>query len=769
MAQSTVGIRIAVDAGQAQAQVSALADTVDRLNAKLAEATDAGDWTGAANITATINNLAMAQGNIARVPNNGQGGGSGNNNNEQSSLGDRIVQAANQISQSMIQLGNGDIGGAAISAASGVGSGLRGVGKEIRDANPSSQLGKALGVAGVALQVISAGANAIHQNTLAYEEALPHMREYNAIFSHVNIQQIKTSLAKQGKAATEENIAEEQVKLNTKNEMQHYNAAAAMRQDTNLSTIELLDAARNETRYGKISATGAMDIAAENAKFAYANSADMRLVQDLRGTARKFGDKDDATKMANSVLVNSGASKGQMDEFLQAMKSVMEDGIANGFLKSSRDVAESMTMFARLSGNNPFWTGEQGAKRMINMGNAISSATALGDTKDAIMFSAAQDALANMDDADKAKYVGSGKDWNGTYIDTQLMLEQGVTVPFMNSYFDKINNLYGEGDVRGKVEEYKRDFNLNYTGATQLYEMAGKRDTFKTDEEYKKAVDEILENKDYLDNETRLVNATEAIQEAMVNIGKETFDIEITGLEETAKWTESIYHWLTQKDNRFKKSGAYDEVGEFQYYNPLNSQYKQLKGQDYIEATNLFDVFDDLSADEINKINESNILNTRDIHVWMERMKQIKSITTNGGDLDSFLETFKEKQENAETAGHSFESIEDWFNTLNTNERMDLKQATSKSTNDRNGVDTEGEARALFEQRIHNFAVEYHQDDEGKWTKDHSEHKTATKEEMDAIITKVMEYMGTKVGNAQADAFIKLLAGTSLEIMGIMQ
>lgn len=44
MAQSTVGIRIAVDAGQAQAQVSALANTVDKLNEKLAEATEAGGF-----------------------------------------------------------------------------------------------------------------------------------------------------------------------------------------------------------------------------------------------------------------------------------------------------------------------------------------------------------------------------------------------------------------------------------------------------------------------------------------------------------------------------------------------------------------------------------------------------------------------------------------------------------------------------------------------------------------------------------------------------
>lgn len=346
MSQSTIGVRVALDAGQAQSQMGALADAVDRFNTKLREATEAGDWTDAANITATINNLTMAQGNLARVPNDAKAGGVGSATEVQSSLGDRIVQAANQISNSMIQLGNGDFGGAMISAASGVGSGLRGVGKEIRKANPDSELGKVMGIAGVVLQAGSELAKAIHSLSEAYKEALPHMREYNAIFNPANREQIALAtfhdknpgVDPYGKGTdaeltktyetilagvTDKDIIEE----NKTRERKDYETAMTQTYGTGLSTSELLDAALKEASYSNIDSLSAITTASNSAKFAFANNADLDLVQDVTGRARKFGDKENAADAAYTAMKATGGNPGQMNEFLQAMSRVMEDGI----------------------------------------------------------------------------------------------------------------------------------------------------------------------------------------------------------------------------------------------------------------------------------------------------------------------------------------------------------------------------------------------------------------------------------------------------------
>jgi hypothetical protein len=80
--------------------------------------------------------------------------------------------------------------------------------------------------------------------------------------------------------------------------------------------------------------------------------------------------------------------KGQFDEFLTSMQRIMEDGIEKGFVRGANEIAGNMSMLSKLSGGNALWTGEQGAKRLGQMNDAMYNATSLRTIEDKISFSA---------------------------------------------------------------------------------------------------------------------------------------------------------------------------------------------------------------------------------------------------------------------------------------------------------------------------------------------------------------------------------------------
>lgn len=373
---------------------------------------------------------------------------------------------------------------------------------------------------------------------------------------------------------------------------------------------------------------------------------------------------------------------------------------------------------------------------MISMGNAISSATALGDTKDAIMFSAAQDALGNA--GTRAKYVGSGKDWSGTYIDTQLMLEQGVTPEFMKSYFNKVDNLYGD-DHTGKIEELKRDFNLNYTGATQLYEMSTRKGEIDKSE-----IDKILSNKDYQDKETQMLDAVNKIKDSKVLAGEGVFNVELTGLEAIAQTTQDIYKWLTRGENQFTETGLYDtnniNAGK------LNDQFKDLKGADYTRAMKILDMANGFSPEMKEQIQKT--VQTGDVHEWMSIMEMVENEYMKGdkGDVPSLLENIKRIQGVASVDKLKQRSKEGDF-------ALDFYNP---------------DATAAFEKRIDEYALKYERVyDENtktyKWQASTEGNQKITDGERMDVYVALMKHLAP-AGKLMADAFIALLNGQDIPL-----
>ena len=81
------------------------------------------------------------------------------------------------------------------------------------------------------------------------------------------------------------------------------------------------------------------------AMWAQATGTDAGVIQNFLGTARRYGDNSDVLGYASQARQAAGLTKAQNEEFLQSLQSVIEDGIANGYVKSAEDVSKTFVMF----------------------------------------------------------------------------------------------------------------------------------------------------------------------------------------------------------------------------------------------------------------------------------------------------------------------------------------------------------------------------------------------------------------------------------------
>lgn len=235
---------------------------------------------------------------------------------------------------------------------------------------------------------------------------------------------------------------------------------------TGLSTDEFLDLATKQSRFGAKTTASAMQQAREVALWAQSTGTDAGIIQNFLGTARRYGDNSDVIGYASQARQAAGLTKAQNEEFLQSLQSVIEDGIANGYIKSTEDVSKTFVMFSRLSDNNPLWQGEQGMKRLQQMNGGISGATELQSVNDVIVASAAKKIV----DSGKAdKYLGSRK--TGTYIDEMLLMEQGTNPEMFGEIARSVQSMEG-GNPAAQIERFKDIYKLNYAGAVDVYRMA---------------------------------------------------------------------------------------------------------------------------------------------------------------------------------------------------------------------------------------------------------------------------------------------------------
>ena len=289
---------------------------------------------------------------------------------------------------------------------------------------------------------------------------------------------------------------------------------------TGLSTEEFLSLATRQSKFGGTQ-SDAMAQARDIAMWAQATGTDAGVIQNFLGTARRYGDNSDVLGYASQARQAAGLTKAQNEEFLQSLQSVIEDGIANGYVKSAEDVSKTFVMFSRLSNNNPLWQGEQGAKRLAQMNSGIAGATALQSVSDVIVAGAARDVLAGKDKEQRNALLGGLS--TGTYIDEMLLMEQGTNPEMFGAIAKSIDSLEGDNPA-AQIERYKDAYKLNYHGAVSAYLMgqeylSGKMDTST----FAKKIEEMQQDKVYQSEETKWQNDINDIATNTALMAKSSF------------------------------------------------------------------------------------------------------------------------------------------------------------------------------------------------------------------------------------------------------
>lgn len=183
--------------------------------------------------------------------------------------------------------------------------------------------------------------------------------------------------------------------------------------------------------------------------------ADKTSLINYLGTQSRYGQGNAISNMnyAYSAAVASGLQRNQYGEFLDGLQSVIENGISKGYIKSTKEVSDTMVMFNKLSDNSPFWQGQQGFQRLNSINNGLANATNLSSNSQVLVFRALQGL--------------SG----GDAINTFKLMEEGLTPETFKALSNTMQNMYGYSREE-QIAAWKQISGLNYTSAEQLYKMS---------------------------------------------------------------------------------------------------------------------------------------------------------------------------------------------------------------------------------------------------------------------------------------------------------
>ena len=508
-----------MNANKLDMRLELLTKTIDELTHQLEEATEKGQSREAYNISATLNNVeqekqrlehekklseqktdesgamdAIKRYGLARFFTQGLGyaqqiAGIGFNRRTAMANGDYlgadvgVLEGASNIAQGI----GGSLFGAGMTVgATPVGWGLMGV-------------GGLLSILGTIGNILSGDKKADIAEGAAYERSLVHTGALNRRYAQ---------------GGTWEDNANRTSELLEK--------GAKYAEGTGMSAYGIVDIATQMSQYGAGSSDLALKQASDVAARVNATGVDAATVQNFLGTAYRYGDRGDVLGYASQARQAAGMTKAQDKEFLTALQSVIEEGIAGGYVKSVEDVSKTMTMFARLSDNNPLWQGAQGASRLRQMDSAISGATELQSTSDMIVATAASGILDGKNIAQRNKLIHGGA--TGTYVDTMLLMEQGNNPEMFTEIAKSVQDLEGKGNIAGQIERFKDIFKLNYHGSRDVYNMFQEfQDGKMTATTFQKKIESMKKDAAYQSDDTKRQNAITNIEASVALMAKSKF------------------------------------------------------------------------------------------------------------------------------------------------------------------------------------------------------------------------------------------------------
>jgi hypothetical protein len=241
------------------------------------------------------------------------------------------------------------------------------------------------------------------------------------------------------------------------------------------SAEEGMDALKQTAQQG-LSGGDAVAVTERAFDFERRTGADRGTLLGISSMSARYG-AGDALGAGWAGLQASGMKAGQYNEYLRAMQRVMEDGISKGFVRSSDQVVSSLTMLAQMTGKNPLWQGENGARRLMEMNAGLEGATGLASASDILAFRGAQNVLENDRDGKLWNSIANvdGKEGadikrSGSYIDAMILMERGLNSDTFGEIM-KLNSHAEGGDRSAVIERMRQQFSLNYTNSAMLYDQ----------------------------------------------------------------------------------------------------------------------------------------------------------------------------------------------------------------------------------------------------------------------------------------------------------
>ena len=385
------------------------------------------------------------------------------------------------------------------------------------------QLAKMLGTAGTVAVIAGTALKVADVTAQKYEKALPGIDSLLQVYGSDN----------QNKGSSRLNA---NVGLDLRNELLDYNKG------TGLSNEDFISYSTQLGRYGIDDVKKGGQITQDAAFWSRYTGMRMESALGFMGTVERLG--GDGRKTLDEVYGNaiaSGIDKNQFPEFLDGVQRAIETGVSQGFIRSAKDVSESLSLLSRLSGGDPTWQGEYGVQRYNQMVSGMANNTSLNSTASMIMYRAAN----NMVEAKGAKdLLGQNKflqDNGANWINTMAYIEKGdLSGEFLSNLKKVVDANFGD-NTASKVLTYKEQFGLNYQGAIEFYKALEKLGSGANEESIKSEIEKITQNKEFKSDNTKLLDALNSIDSSVVNLGQSTFNVKMNGLEALSGVVENIY------------------------------------------------------------------------------------------------------------------------------------------------------------------------------------------------------------------------------------
>lgn len=359
---------------------------------------------------------------------------------------------------------------------------LSDLGKEMVESGGSSAgLGKLLGKVGIAGALTSLVLGGVNAFSKRYESALPGIDKLSGSFDTVT--------DKKGRIISGDDLRESVLSYNKR---------------TGMDANSFVDLTQTMGRYGINDIERGALIAQHAARWARSTNGDVNTMTEIAGITERYGgDGANVFKTLYGASQAQGLSKGQFNEFVSGVQSVLEDGLSKGFIKNAGDIAKQMTNVSLQSGNSEYWKGEEGARHYLSVSNAMASNTSLQSSSNMLLYRAMQKANPEMGWTDIMQKIEAG-DWGDE--------------DFMKNYKNVLTNAYGN-DKDSIMAAIKENFGTSWKGSSEIYKSIFEGKEINTE----KTISESYKDPEVLTDFTKMQEALSSIDNKLTKFGAGQF------------------------------------------------------------------------------------------------------------------------------------------------------------------------------------------------------------------------------------------------------